>query len=488
MSHLLQSCLITLFMLLTSGVGVIRLQAQLTPPVLITVSPGTRPVAPLGAKYHIGMKQEQLEAMVSFRATHYPIDSMRKVVEATGSQWVTRLQEPALADMMTDLQHDPAGGVGVSAAQEAYAHAQIAARLATPGLRMQDRAHTLRIAVRIFADKDYPERLPIAERYLRQLDAMGDTAAAWRIGARGSLVAAYYHLGRSADVVRLGTQVLHLGRKVPYVDGNTAMWMYYKVVDALSGEPDAPKKIAELTALLRSTYRPPPREAIALDSGFIKAGKWEYMSMEEMIQRAAKLGTPMAPLLSNYWVNRPTTDSAVIPVNDGKIRLIEVFSYGCDGCVQAMFGLQRIQDRFPHAVQAIGTTFTLGFWANRLITPDDEAKRLHDYFATQLKLTFPVAIWKWKKIRKPNGGEEGEGVWDTPNGINYPLIVKPTVYVVDGKGRLRRIFFGGGRDQEALMVQTVEFLLREAGQTTIVATPTPTVTPTARTFATAHAQ
>jgi hypothetical protein len=448
--------------LLLSGATPSLLRAQLAPPVVVTTSPGTRPVAPVGAAYHVAVKERQLDQMVSFRDTHYPIDSMLKVIEALGTQWVTRLQQPSLKGVMTDLQHDPAGGVGMSAAQEAYAHAQIAARLAVPNLRMQDRAYTLQLAVLMFSNWRYPERLPTAERYLKQLDAMGDQAAAWQMSGRAILMNTYYYPGRSADIVRLGKQILPLTRKVPYLDGGVATGIYYKVVDAMGGLPDAPRQIKALTDSLRATYRPPPPELIAIDTGFIKYGQDEYKEMEEIIRRAAMLGAPGASLVSNYWVNRPTTDSAVIPVNDGKIRLIEVLSFGCDGCVHALFSLQRIQDKYPNTVQAIGTTFTMGWWANRLVTPDDEAQRLHDYFAKQLKLTIPIAIWKWPKVRGPNGGDEPAGVWDTPNGISYPLYVKPTTYLVDGNGRIRRVFFGGGRDLEEVMLQAVEFLLREA--------------------------
>jgi thiol-disulfide isomerase/thioredoxin len=293
----------------------------------------------------------------------------------------------------------------------------------------------------------------------------------WRIRARTNLMETYVFLGRSPDVVRLGTAAIHLLPLVPYLyrsPGNEIGLRYLEVAQALSGQPDARAKIEALNAVLRSTYAPPPAEYVALDSGFIGESRYRQSEVEEMIRNVALLGTQGVPLVSNYWVNRPTTDSAVIPVNDGKIRLIENFSYGCDGCLSALHSLQRIQNRFPESVQAMATAFTLGYWANRLVPPDEEAQRLNDYFTKQLKVTFPVAIWKWKKVRKEDGGERleqlNDNVWATPIGLKYPILGKPTTFILDGQGRIRRIFIGGGREIEPLMIDAVEFLQREAAQ------------------------
>jgi hypothetical protein len=157
--------------LLVASAGRAPLAAQLMPPAITTASNGTRPLSPAGMAYYLRMKEGQLESMISFRDTHYPIDSMRKVVEATGVEWLVRLQQQEQYQRVRGLQIDPAGHIGVVAGQEAYAEAQVAARLATPGLRLQEKAVTLVKAIEAFASEHHPERLPIAERYLRQLDA-----------------------------------------------------------------------------------------------------------------------------------------------------------------------------------------------------------------------------------------------------------------------------------------------------------------------------
>jgi len=458
------------------GGGMTAARAQLALPTVRTFSGDSasahRPVSAAEADHHVWIKRANLEDAISFRDAHYPVDSLRRVVSATAADWAKNFE----AIPLTGLQHDAAARVNIVAGQEAQAEALIAKRLAMPGMRMRDRAFTLDNAVTAFADWYHPEYLPKAEMYLRQLDALGDSAAWWQINARYALQDAYYHLGRSADVARLGIVAVQRLAALPYLLQSVEEIgpIYIYTVEAVSGRPGARATIDALNAVLRSTYVAPPA-VLAIDSTYVHIGESRKSWFEDLIQIAAHIGTQGAPLLSNYWVNRPTADSAVVPVNDGKIRLVEVLSYGCDGCLFALHGIQRIQDRFPDRVQGIATTFTFGYWANRLVSPEEEAQKLGDYFTNQLKVTFPIAIWKWAKVQHEDGGyrmasnagSEGfeyEDCWRTPNGISYPLYAKPTTYVLDGKGWIRRIFIGGGREIEADMLRTVEFLLREAQQ------------------------
>jgi hypothetical protein len=461
----------TVCALFVSSRFVTPVAAQVAVPTLVTEantplsSPSSEATSALEAIYHVGIKQALVRSSgiaVSFRETRYPKDSLMRVASAEGEVWLRRLQRRPVEG----IQHDAAAQVGVWANRDEYAKAQIAARLATPGLRLMDRAYTLYTAVTAFSDENYPARLPIAEEYFAQLDALSDSAAYWKIAAHEKLVGAYYMLGRSADVIRHGTRALQQFGSVPYMDRHPMIvyYIYACTVDALSGLPGGRDQIDALDRLLRApAITAAPQQLLALDSGFAMEGRVRLGYIEQqMIRQSAMLGRLGEPLVSNYWVNRPTTDSAIIPVNDGKIRLLENLSYGCDGCVAALHSLQRIQARFPSTVQVIATTFTFGVWANRFVDPDEEAQRLQNYFVNDLKVTFPIAIWKWPK--HPEGGDayKPDGMWETPNGIHYPEFAKPTTYLIDGNGRIRRIFVGSGRDIEALMLKTVEFLHREA--------------------------
>jgi hypothetical protein len=441
----------------------VQVSPSLTPPMIATVSPETRSVSAAEAQYHVAVKGGVLHAMVSFRDAHYPIDSMRRAVTAHASEWLTRLERSSVRG----LQRDPAGAVGVVAGHEAYAKTQIAERLATPRLPLADRAFTLFTAVSAFADRFHPERFPTAETYLTQLDALGDVAAPWQFGAREKLMEQYYRLGRSDDIIRHGIRALRRIPVLPYVeqwlDGRlgSPYSVYLMTVESLAGRPNARPLIDSLTAILEATIEP-PASLVAEDStwsGVARNRRWHFDGLQALVKM---LGTMRPPIVGNYWVNRPTRDSAVMSVTDGKIHVIVHGSYGCDGCLKGLYAMERIKRQFPD-VQPVGLFSTQGLWGNRLVDPEVEAEHLNEYLTKRLKVTFPVAIWKGAKYEHEDGGYRAD--FEGPSNRlaqDYPRNFKPSVYVVDGHGRLRRFFAGMDRETEKQLVETITFLRNEA--------------------------
>src|SRR5262245_39709043 len=112
-------------------------------------------------------------------------------------------------------------------------------------------------------------------------------------------------------------------------------------------------------------------------------------------------------------------------------------------------------------------TGTAGSWANRLISAEEEGVTLTDYFLKYRKLTFPIGIWKQKKVENELGGMTPDA--SNFNKKNYRHAERPTFFVVDGKGIIRRIIPGNSDETEQQLARTVAFLLKEAE----VATRTP---------------
>lgn len=134
-----------------------------------------------------------------------------------------------------------------------------------------------------------------------------------------------------------------------------------------------------------------------------------------------------------------------------------------------------MQQRFPE-IQVVYGTSTQGSWGNRLVEPEDEAKRLENHFVNYLKATIPIALWKSKKVATEDGGLI-PGDWG-PNIKRYPLVAKNTIWMLDGEGKIRRIFLGYSREKEDQIVKVVQFLLREAkGARDGASTNTPSVAP-----------
>jgi len=449
------------FLSLALGWPCIAAHAQLTVPAIALEGVPPTSISAAEVAYHVAVADVALQATeaISFRRmTTYPKDSMLSVAKASGSRWLQRLQ----AQPVTGIQLDPAGIIGVAAGREDYAKAQIAARLATPGLSLGDRAFTLLTAVQAFGRWEYPARLPVAEGYLKALDALGDAASPWQFEARAALANAYYFLGRSADVIRHGVQAMSLVGRMEFRDRWSLFGvrkdLYVMTVEALTGLPDGRQQIDQLNARLKPLAVTPP-ELIALDSSFYWFGVQYQAAVQLFVTMSERLGAVGAPIVANYWINRPTRDSALIPVNDGRIHVVEVATYACVPCLLALNGLERLHQRFPQ-VDVMMTTWTVGSWGNRLVEPDDEAMRLTDFFLKTARATIPIGIWKGKKVLNEDGGMTPED--GNPNLERYPLASKPMIWILDGRGRIRRVLLGYSRDLDPQIMRTVEFLIRES--------------------------
>jgi len=433
-----------------------------TVPTFVMQSAGTstRPITAAEAAANSSASVARLYTGLSFRSDQFPIDSLRRSAAATGAQWLARVQ----AQPIRGLQLNPSGRIGVVADQDAYARAQIAARLATPGLSLSDKAYALLTGVEAFADQYAPARLRIAEAYLQQLDALGVGAAAWQFEARKALLWTYYLLGRSPDVIRLGTRAVELVGIMPFANrnlmfGQISEQVYSPTIEALTGQPDARSKIDQLNATLQAAAVLPPA-TLAIDSDYVLLASVAQQAAQNFIQGNSKLGTRAAPLIAQYWLNRASHDSATVALDDGTIHLVEIAHTGCAPCVYELYALERMHRQFPAIAPAL-LTWTFGYWGNRLVEKEEEVQHLTEYFVANTKITFPVGIWAGPKVPNADGGVTP---MESPNLKDYPLLGKPMLWVVDGKGVIRRVFTGYDREIETQIVRTVEFLLREAKQ------------------------
>jgi hypothetical protein len=440
-------------------------RCQLLPPPVIGATPSIAArethfptVSAAEAEYHVDLQEVKLNRAVAFEQAHYPIDSMRAVVADAGARWLARVRMAPVRGM----QLDAAGRVGVAAGDDAYAQAQITARLKASPLSFDDSAFTYLTAVRAFANGRTPEQLRIAEEHMRGLDVLGNRAAYWRFQARTALLEAYYLLGRSSDVITHGASAIRILPVMPFSDRSLMFPygedVYAATLDALAGQPGGRARIDSLIAILqRSTV--PAASLVALDSAYDWKGREYQMILSAWTSIGTKLGTAGAPLVSNYWLNRPASDSATVPVNDGTIRILEFGSYSCPPCLLALYGIQRLQQRFPQ-IQSVYVTSTLGWWGNRSMEPDEEAQRLKELFLEKMRLTVPISIWKGRKVQNVDGGmtpaDEG------PNFVHYPQGAKPTIWVLDGSGMIRHVFFGYSREKEEQLARVIQFLLRES--------------------------
>jgi hypothetical protein len=232
--------------------------------------------------------------------------------------------------------------------------------------------------------------------------------------------------------------------------------LYMMTMEAVSGQPGGQARVEELNAVLKAAATTvPPGDATY--SGM--RGMYEE-KLADYLKTGSALGTPAHALVASLWLNRATSDSGTLLVNDGKIRLLEVSDHGCAPCILAMHGMQRLQRRYPK-IEPVFTTVTFGYWGNRFVEPEEEAGLIANFFRTTVKdVTFPIGILKRTKVRNDEGGWAPDGV-----GVNiehYHGITKPTIWLVDGKGVVRNVFSSYSREIEEQMARSIAFLLQEA--------------------------
>jgi len=451
------------------GILPVALTAQIAVTPDLTFNGARNPAAKstsAEALVNLGMEGERSEEHSTLvTQNHYPKDSLLALEVRRAQGWLTALPSASA----TGIQMDPYGTIAVLAGREDLAKQTIAARLATPGLSFTDRAYTLQSAVSSFASPDYPNRLATAEQYLAQLDALGPRAAFWQFNARKPLIYAYYRLGRAADVARTGTHAFSIVGQIPYEwRGQPSMYSqgipftYAAVVDALSGMPDGKATIRAMNASLMANAAA-PAALLAVDPTFRYAEETNKDLMKSQIALADRVGEPGKPLSANYWANRGAShDSQSVAVNDGKIRVIEIGSFTCGGCIAAVPGMERLHQRYT-GVEFDFMTFGTGVWGNRIVPPKEEAEHLADHFVNKLHATFPIGIaMPLKHVATDDDGEAAVITTETWSDGYYPQTGKPTFYIVDGHGTIRRVLAGYGRDLEGNIANIIEFLQKES--------------------------
>jgi len=403
-------------------------------------------------------------AVPQVTAMRYPKDSLRVLEERHAQEWVTILQHAPIRG----IQIDPYGVMSVAAHHESVAEEQINARLASHDLSLADRAYTLQMAVAAFSSSDYPTRLPIAERYLTQLDALGKEAAFWQFGARQPLIYTYYRLGKRDDIIRIGTGAFDRVSQIPFDERGEVMYYpgislsYAAVVDAMSGRPNGRQRIHAMNVTLAAATAAPP-ELVAHDSTFVWISKYYSEIMQGQIELSERVGEPGTPLIANYWVNRGTSrDSQSVAVNDGKVRIVEIGSFTCAPCMAAVAGMERLHQKYP-GVEVNFMTAGMGIWGNRIVPPHVEAEHLADHFVKTLGATFPIGIAMASgHVTTIDDGNAAVITTPTWHAGNYPQTGKPTFYVIDGHGVIRRVFAGYNRDLEENLATIVEYLQKES--------------------------
>ncbi len=390
----------------------------------------------------------------------YLTDVLHAGTVARARLWLDSLA----ATPVRGLQLTPHGELAVVGEREALAQEEFAHRLGTPGLSVDDRAYTLSAAAIVFANRDHPQWLPIAERYLAQLTTLGIAGEGWQFTVREHLAEVYYDLDRRAQALAYATGAYALLPDLPFEDHFLAMneTLHLRVLDILLGTPAIAGGMAKMHAVdsLLVAMARPTQERMALDP----STAWLGQRMIAMVQTdsafAVTLGQVGPPIAGSVWINTSDSRPHAEHVGGGRIYLLDFFRADDAGDLPIQIGLMRLQERLGRATQLVGITSLTGHWGLRFVDPPDESDRWQHFFMQSLKLTFPICLWIMPKERTESGGMLPP---QNPNIAGYHLPGDMGVIVVDQFGRVRRLFTLGGRDEERDIARFVAALQAENG-------------------------
>lgn len=156
---------------------------------------------------------------------------------------------------------------------------------------------------------------------------------------------------------------------------------------------------------------------------------------------AAFAGAPRAgaeaPLASRTWINTEPLRSEDL---DGKVRLVEFWTFGCINCQRTFPAMNRLQADFARRGLVIVGVHTPEFEAEK------KERSVRDAVA-KVGIAFPVAL------------DNDDAIWKSFGNRYWPAL-----YLIDRDGRIRRAQVGElhiGTPEWSALVRDVETLLRE---------------------------
>lgn len=285
-----------------------------------------------------------------------------------------------------------------------------------PATSVEARAFVLQRIVTSYI-RATPTRLETAIAYVKQLDAMGASAAAERMSA---------HIAISSYAIKMDSVVLLRTHAAAAVKASTELsgehrnqWAgmsiggYLQVAEAEGRLGNGPAAVATL-------------HRAAQDLEPFGMGIPELFTTH--IARFGLYGRP-APALRASTTFLPgqsnATNGGTYP-RPGTVSLVIFVSKACgDRCFPKYAVLRRLLDRYrARGLEVILATETLGWYNDRLIpNPSDESQDIRAFFHEELGISAPLLIW-WSEFQKDSDGAVSTVSYPNPQAYSYwPAIV-----------------------------------------------------------------
>jgi hypothetical protein len=192
-------------------------------------------------------------------------------------------------------------------------------RLAEPNITVREKALAFDAAVVAFADPDRPDRAPIAEEYMKQLDALPKSEALQQASHSHMVLGNMYrlqeknaeqvkHQYEAVAIAKNGTQQERLGLRDDMISN------YGDLVEQYVGQPDAKEKIQAAADLLTKPVNP---DVFSVKDAFEKAVKRGWM-----------LGRVAPAVQANHWFNREAPPNGTLELKGSVPHLVQFTMFG----------------------------------------------------------------------------------------------------------------------------------------------------------------
>ena len=310
--------------------------------------------------------------------------------------------------------------------QPELAQKALARGLGEPSLSVALRGSFLALAVRMNWSANKLERYAIAEKYVDQLDALGDDALEHKMAAHSWMNGVYRGDDIDSGIIKHSNWLIENGRTLSPDQrkkyGGSIVNAYINLAEAIAGQGDNPRAIE-----------------------ILKAAKTDWPDLgtrvDGTLSRYLTVGADAPPVVGDRWLNR----EGMAPLDlAGKVTLLQFTAHWCGPCKESYPGMRRLEKRFAkQPFQIVFYTQLYGYFGpDKNLTPEQEIERDRKYFA-DYGFNGPIAIGT-------NSVEEAYKV----GGI-------PQINVIDKSGKIRLVMVGYDDENEEKLASFIKTLLTE---------------------------